>query len=91
MKLARYAADGAFDAPILLVQAFSGYYDLASGGASSKRENAPFVGQLAEESIAGFDHRPFDLAFTPPVRGDEPPADWGDAVGALADEVDDLL
>ena len=73
VKLARYAADGGLDAPVLLAQAFSGYYDLDAGGVSSKRENAEFVGRLAEESVAGFDYHALDLWFTPPVRGDDPP------------------
>ena len=73
VKLARYAADGGLDAPVLLAQAFSGYYDLDGGGVSSKRENAEFVGRLAEESVTGFDYHALDLRFTPPVRGDDPP------------------
>ncbi|WP_232686976.1 hypothetical protein [Halobacterium zhouii] len=91
VKLARHAADGEFDAPVLLVQVFSGYYDLDSGGVSSKRENATFVGCLAEESVDGFDYHAVDLRFTPPKRGRREPENWRDAVEDVAGEIAELL
>ncbi|NIB98181.1 hypothetical protein [Halobacterium sp. R2-5] len=91
VKLARHAAEDAFDAPVVLVQLFSGYYALADGAASSKRENAEFVGGLATDSLAGFDYRAVDLSLSPPVRGDDPPEGWQDAVANAADRVDERI
>jgi len=91
VKLARHAADGAFDRPVALVHLFSDYYALADGGHSSKRENAEFVGGLASDALDGFDYHAVDLALAPPVRGDDPPADWEDAVENAADRVTDRV
>jgi hypothetical protein len=84
VKVARAVHEGAFDRPVRLVQLFSGYYDLDGGGVSSKRENATFVGSLADEALAEFTYGALDLGFTPPVRGAEPPAGWREAVVAAA-------
>lgn len=91
MKLVRHAADGEFDAPVVLVQVFSGYYDVSGGDVSSNRENAEFVGSLAEESVEGFDYHAVDLEFTPPVRGSDAPANWRGAVADAAADIDALL
>lgn len=84
VKVARAVREGAVDRPVRLVQLFSGYYDLDGGGVSSKRENATFVGGLADEVLTGFTYRALDLGFTPPVRGAEPPEGWRGAVVAAA-------
>ncbi|MFC7167314.1 hypothetical protein [Halospeciosus flavus] len=91
VKLARYASEGDFDAPLLLVQVFSGYYDLTSGGVSSKRRNAEFVGELGTEALDGFAYRAVDLGFTPPKRGGERPDGWRAEVATVADEIASLL
>ncbi|GAA0264944.1 hypothetical protein [Halobacterium noricense] len=87
VKLARHAADGALDRPVVLVHLFSDYYALTDGGHSSKRENAEFVGGLAADALDGFDYHAVDLALAPPVRGDDPPGDWRDAVERAADRI----
>lgn len=52
-KLFRHLSTGALDADrVAVVQLFTGYYDLASGGVSSKRLNAEFVGSVAAETVA---------------------------------------
>lgn len=91
VKLARYTHEGEFVAPLLLVQAFSGYYDLTSGGVSSKRKNAEFVGELGTEALDGFAYRGLDLGFTPPKRGGERPDGWRAGVEGVADEIAGLL
>ncbi|MFC7081861.1 hypothetical protein [Halorussus caseinilyticus] len=52
-KLFYYADEGEVDEydEVVVCQLFSGYYDLASGGVSSKREVAEFVGETAAESV----------------------------------------
>lgn len=87
VKLSRHAAEGAFDASVTLVQLFSDYYALANGTASSKRENAEFVGELAGDALADFDYHAADLPLAPPVRGDDPPEGWQDSVADAADGV----
>lgn len=86
VKLARYADAGDFDGPVRLVQVFTDYYDLESG-VSSKRENAEFVGDLAADSIPGFDYDAVSLPVAPPKRGADPPAGWRDAADAAAAEI----
>ncbi|MGB9986847.1 hypothetical protein [Salarchaeum japonicum] len=90
VKLARYADAGDFDCPVFLVQAFSDYYELDSGGVSSKRKNAMFVGRLADDHISGFSYRALDLSLTPPKHGDYA-EDWRPAVDALAAELAELV
>lgn len=87
VKLARYTDEGAFDAPVHLVQVFSGYYDLATGGVSSKRENAEFVGRLATDTLDDFTYDAVDLGFTPPKRGGTRPDDWRAHVDEAAAEI----
>ncbi|GGL45920.1 hypothetical protein [Halocalculus aciditolerans] len=91
VKLARYADEGAFDAPVHLVQVFSGYYDLAGGGVSTKRENAEFVGRLATDALDGFTYDAVDLGFTPPKRGGDRPSDWRARVHETADRIVDSV
>jgi hypothetical protein len=75
-KLFRHLESGALEAyeHVTVVQAFSGYYDLASGGVSSKRENAEFVGSVAEAALAGVTYHPIEFDLDPPKRG----VDWPD-------------
>ncbi|WP_435156111.1 hypothetical protein [Haladaptatus sp. DFWS20] len=52
-------------------QVFTGYYDLASGGVSSKREVAEFVGSVAAESFEHVSFLPVTFGLEPPKRGGE--------------------
>jgi hypothetical protein len=91
-KLFRHLASGELDSrEVLVVQVFSAYYDLASGGVSSKRENAEFVGTTAAEAFDRLTYRPLDLAIDPPKRGGEWPSDWKRAVDEIAGEIAELL
>ncbi|GGM58700.1 hypothetical protein J2752_001147 [Halarchaeum rubridurum] len=91
VKLARYADEGDFERPVVLVQLFSDYYDLETGGVSSKRENAAFVGRLATAHVEGFTYAARDLALSPPKHGADPDGEWESAVRDAADAVTSLL
>jgi len=91
-KLFRHLADGRFDAErVTVCQVFTAYYDLASGGVSSKRRNAEFVGDAAARAFDRFDYRPVDLPLGPPKRGGDLPDEWERATATAADAVADAL
>jgi len=91
-KLFRHLADGQFDADRLLVaHVFTEYYDLASGGVSSKRHNAEFVGHVAADTFDRLSYAPVDLAIDPPKRGGDLPEDWRRAVDDAVNRIDDQL
>ncbi|MEF8888267.1 MAG: hypothetical protein V5A30_10700 [Haloarculaceae archaeon] len=81
-KLFRHLDSGALDAgQVTVVQVFSGYYDLARGGVSSKRLDAEFVGRVAADALDALSYDSLDLDVDPPKRGGDPPPDWEAAVG----------
>jgi hypothetical protein len=91
-KLFRHLESGALDATqVAVVQVFSGYYDLARGGVSSKRLDAEFVGRVAADALDAFSYCPLDLDIDPPKRGGERPPDWeravDDAVATISERV----
>ena len=92
-KLFYYADDGEFEEydDLLVCQLFSGYYDLQSGGVSSKREVAEFVGETAAKSVERVAFRPMRLPIDPPKRGGERPADWRARTDETAAEIAALL
>ncbi|PSQ47018.1 hypothetical protein BRD15_07865 [Halobacteriales archaeon SW_6_65_15] len=92
-KLFRHLAEGGFAASdeICVCQVFTGYYDLQSGGVSSKRENAEFVGSVAEDAFDRFRYRPVRFDLTPPKRGGERPEGWRTRADETADEIASLL
>jgi hypothetical protein len=76
-KLFRHLVDGRFDADrVVVAQVFTGYYNLASGGVSSKRENAEFVGRVAADAADRLSYHPVDLPLDPPKRGGDLPDGW---------------
>lgn len=77
--------DGRRDA--VVVQVFTEYYDLVSGGVSSKRKNATFVGDAAAEYLDRVSYRAVDLAIDPPKAGGELPADWRSATDAAVESI----
>ena len=95
VKLLRHLDAGALDRydRVVVCQPFSNYYDLASGGVSTKRENAAFVGRLAERADDRVAFHAVDLPVDPPKRGEDPPADWAagvdDAVAAIEHAIED--
>lgn len=72
---------------MVVCQAFSGYYDLESGGVSSKREVAEFVGRTAAASVERVTYRPVALPIDPPKRGGEWPDGWRTAVDEVAGDL----
>ena len=92
-KLFYHAEQGEMDAydEVVVCQLFSGYYDLASGGTSSKREVAEFVGETAAESVERVAFHPLRLPIDPPKKGGEWPEDWRARTDETADELARLL
>lgn len=86
-KLFRHLAEGTLDDEVVVVQLFSRYYDLQSGGVSSKRQNAEFVGAVATDALAGFEYTPLTLDIDPPKRGGDRPDGWQAAVDTIADAI----
>ena len=82
-KLFRHLTDGALDDydAVSVFQVFTGYYDLTSGGVSSKRENAEFVGRTAADRFDRVTYQPVDFDLDPPKRG----TDWPDGWETIAD------
>jgi len=92
VKLFRHLADGEFDGrAVRLVQLFTRYYGLQSGGVSSKRENAEFVGERVATTVEGVSYVPLTLDLDPPTRGGERPADWETAIAQVADRIETSL
>ncbi|WP_440990522.1 hypothetical protein [Haloarchaeobius baliensis] len=89
VKLLRSLEAGALDEyeTVVVCQAFSAYYDLASGGVSTKRENATFVGRLAEDAFDRVTFHAVEFPVEPPKRGVEWPDDWTDALATTVDAV----
>jgi hypothetical protein len=83
-KLFRHLAEGALSdhGRVDVFQAFTGYYDLQSGGVSSKRANAEFVGETAARAFERVTYRAVEVDLAPPKRGGE----WPDGWAAVADE-----
>jgi hypothetical protein len=91
-KLFYYAEDGAIEQDeIVVCQLFSGYYDLDSGGVSSKREVAEFVGETAAESVECVSFHPLRLAVDPPKKGGDKPEGWQVKTDEAAEKIASLL
>ncbi|WP_257299498.1 hypothetical protein [Haloarchaeobius sp. FL176] len=54
---------------VVACQAFSAYYDLATGGVSTKRENAAFVGRLAADAFDRVTFQAVEFPVEPPKCG----------------------
>ncbi|PSQ07809.1 hypothetical protein BRC97_02415 [Halobacteriales archaeon QS_6_71_20] len=70
-----------------VVQLFTRYYDLQSGGVSTKRRNAEFVGERVVDTVAAATFAGVTLDLDPPKRGGDLPEGWRDAVGDAADRI----
>lgn len=76
-KLLRHLAEGSVDADrVTVVQVFTAYYDLDSGGVSSKRANAEFVGETGATALPGFEYHAVDLDVVPPRGQGSPDERW---------------
>ncbi|MFA9504019.1 hypothetical protein ACERIM_14750 [Natrinema sp. H-ect1] len=89
-KLFRHLEAGLLDAfdAITVCHCFTEYYDLASGGVSSKRKNAEFVGRIASRAVDRFAYHPVELPLEPPKRGGDRPPDLPAAVDRAVDSID---
>jgi hypothetical protein len=91
-KLFRHLAEGSVDAArVTVVHLFTRYYDLASGGHSSKRRNAEFVGRVAADRLDALAYQPVTFDLDPPKRGGERPDEWRAAADGAAAAVVDAL
>ncbi|WP_053947701.1 hypothetical protein [Halolamina sediminis] len=91
-KLCRHVAEGSIEADTVVVfQLFTRYYDLASGGVSSKRKNAEFVGRTVADVSDHVTYYPLDFDVAPPKRGGDRPDGWRDAANAIATAICDRL
>ena len=91
VKLFRHLHDGEITGRVRVFQLFTRYYDLQSGGVSSKRENAEFVGRRVAATFDDVTYDPMTLDLEPPKRGGELPDDWRAAVERAADSIADRL
>ena len=72
---------------VVVVQVFTAYYDLASGGVSAKRKNAEFVGRVAQQALDGVTYHPVKFDLDPPKRGGEWPSGWRQVADETVDAV----
>lgn len=80
-KLFRHLASETLDAEVVHVrQLFTTYYDLASGGVSSKRKNAEFVGERVADAFEHVDYTALTLPVDPPKQGGALPQTWRETV-----------
>jgi hypothetical protein len=78
--LFRHLAAGVLSASptraVVVVQLFTTSYDLASGGVSSKREDAEFVGDRLAASFPHVSYHGVTLPLAPPRADGDLPDDW---------------
>lgn len=91
-KLFRHLSNGTLTATsVIFCQIFSDYYDLASGGVSSKRLNAEFVGQVASDALSGLSYHSIEFAMVPPKRNAARPEDWQTVANETAAAIGQVL
>ncbi|MCU4751936.1 hypothetical protein OB919_08060 [Halobacteria archaeon AArc-curdl1] len=81
----------AVEGTVTVVQLFTDYYDLASGGVSSKRKNAEFVGEVAAESLGRMSYHPLDFDIDPPKAGEERFTEWKETTDSMAATVSSMI
>ena len=89
-KLFRHIHEGSVDRRVTVHQVFTRYYDLASGGVSSKRANAEFVGRVAARTLPGLSYHPVEFDLDPPKRGADRPEGWEAVVESTVAEIASL-
>lgn len=91
-KLFRHLAEETVVASrVDVVQVFTAYYDLASGGVSSKRTNAEFVGSAAATTLDGFEYHAVDLRVDPPRGGGAFDASWEEPLDEVVARIVDAV
>jgi hypothetical protein len=76
---------------VRILQLFTNHYDLVSGGVSSKRKNAEFVGETAAELLEHITYHPINFEIDPPKSGEERPPKWEDATELTAEKIASIL
>lgn len=90
-KLFRHIHEGSVDRRVTVCQVFTRYYDLVSGGVSSKRANAEFVGRVAERTIPDLSYHAIEFDLDPPKRGADRPTGWTEAADGAVDRIASLI
>jgi len=82
---------GSANDTVHILQLFSRYYDLASGGVSTKRRNAAFVGERVAETVQTATYTAVTLDIDPPKRGGDLPEEWSESVEDAVDRIDRVV
>jgi hypothetical protein len=91
-KIFRHLSDsGSVTDSITVIQLFTNYYGLVSGGISSKRKNAEFVGSVASESLDELRYCPIGFEIDPPKTGEERPPKWEETTDSVATEISNII
>lgn len=92
-KLFYHLSEGDLDdfSEVVVCQVFTGYYDLESGGYSSKREVAAFVGETAADAFERVSFYPVTLPLDPPKHGGARPEKWRRVTDETAADIDSFL
>jgi hypothetical protein len=90
-KLFRHIHEGSIDRRVTVCQVFTGYYDLASGGVSSKRKNAEFVGRIAARTLSDLAYHAVEFGLDPPKRGGDWPPEWREVADETVDRIASLV
>ncbi|MFC6751966.1 hypothetical protein [Halorubrum tibetense] len=90
-KIFRHLSDSESMKNVTVVQLFTHHYDLVSGGISSKRKNAEFVGRVAAESLDELNYCPIGFGIDPPKSGEERPPGWKEKTDAMTMELASIV
>jgi len=75
----------------IILQLFTEYYDLATGGISSKRKNAEFVRETAAELLDQLTYYSIDFEIDPPKSGERRPPEWGEITDSTAEKIASII
>ncbi len=76
---------------ITVIQLFTQKYDLESGGVSSKRENAEFVGHIAADALDNLAYLSLDFNLDPPKAGGDLPEDWRQVTDSMVIAIEEAI
>ena len=76
---------------VRILQLFTNHYDLISGGVSSKRKNAEFVGETAAELLEHLTYHSIDFEIDPPKSGEDRPPQWEDITDSTAKKLASVI
>ena len=76
---------------VRILQLFTNHYNLRSGGVSSKRKNAEFVGETAAKLLEHLTYHPIDFEIDPPKSGEDRPPQWIDATDSTGEKLASII